>query len=563
VLALHPPGSHSRWTEERGPVTLASTVATAAELVTNGDFESGTFDGWTTTQPSLPFARWRVATASGMGFPTPSPPQGTYDAFNGFATNSPGPEHYTLSQTISIPAATPATLTWQDRLVYNYEGQPRLLEVKVLDPANNAVLATPYTYQAQTGMYVDTGWQAHTADLSSFSGQTVKLVFDETIPQANNGIGQAEFDTISVMTPAATDTTSPVISHTITGTRGDNDWHTTDAHLNWSVTDDDSAITTQTGCDPVDVTTDQQATGYTCMATSSGGTASQTVSIKRDEHAPDVAVTGVSNGARYTLGSIPAAGCNTQDSTSGVANAATPSLTGGPLGAVTVTCAGATDNAGNTANNVSLTYEVSDSAAPSGGVARERSLCPAGTSATVTCVRDAQGRLAMIGTGADEVIVGTDGRDRISPMGGKDTVRGNGGDDLISGGPGDDQLHGGSGHDRLNGNDSNDSVAGNEGADSISGGDGNDRLSGQADPDGLSGGPGHDKISGGDGNDRLHGADGNDGLSGGAGRDLLSAGAGDDRLRGGSEPDRLSCGPGHTTLHAEPNDRVAASCRPG
>jgi hypothetical protein len=391
-------------------LALASPPASAAELVTNGDFETGTFDGWTTTQPSLPFARWRVATASGMGFPRPSPPQGTYDAFNGFATNSPGPEHYTLSQTISIPAATTATLTWQDRLVHNYDGQPRLLEVKVLDPANNAVLATSYTYQAQSGMFVDTGWQPHTADLSAFSGQTVKLVFDETIPQAANGIGQAEFDTISVSTPAA---------------------------------------------------------------------------------------------------------------------------------------------------------EVSDSPAPSGGVARERSLCPAGTSATVTCVRDAEGRLTMIGTGADEVLVGTDGRDRISPMGGKDTVRGNRGDDLISGGPGDDELHGGLGNDRINGNAGNDSLAGNESADSISGGDGNDRLSGQSDPDRLSGGPGHDKISGGDGNDRLRGGDGNDGLSGGAGRDTLSAGAGDDRLRGGSEPDRLSCGRGHNTVHVGANDRVGASCRPG
>jgi hypothetical protein len=165
-----------------------------------------------------------------------------------------------------------------------------------------------------------------------------------------------ELDAISVTTPAATDTTPPVIAPTITGTLGDNGWYTTNAHLSWSVTDAQSA-TSQTGCDAVDVTADQQATSYTCTATSTGGTASETVSIKRDATAPVVSVTGVSNGATYTVGSVPTAGCDTQDSTSGVATAATLSSTGGPFGAVTKTCSGARDNAGNTAS-ASATYSV-------------------------------------------------------------------------------------------------------------------------------------------------------------------------------------------------------------
>jgi hypothetical protein len=153
------------------------------------------------------------------------------------------------------------------------------------------------------------------------------------------------------------DSTAPVIAPTITGTLGDNGWYTTNAHLSWSVTDAQSAITTKTGCDPLDVAADQQATSYTCTATSTGGTASETVSIKRDATAPVVNVTGVSNGATYTVGSVPTAGCDTQDSTSGVATAATLSSTGGPFGAVTKTCSGARDNAGNTAS-ASATYSV-------------------------------------------------------------------------------------------------------------------------------------------------------------------------------------------------------------
>lgn len=79
---------------------------------------------------------------------------------------------------------------------------------------------------------------------------------------------------------------------------------------------------------------------------------------KIDHTPPSVAVTGVSDGATYTIGGVPAAGCATADALSGVDTSATLSTTGGPAGQVTVTCSGATDKAGNTANPVSATYTV-------------------------------------------------------------------------------------------------------------------------------------------------------------------------------------------------------------
>jgi hypothetical protein len=74
-----------------------------------------------------------------------------------------------------------------------------------------------------------------------------------------------------------------------------------------------------------------------------------------------VSVVGVSNGATYTLGAVPAASCSTTDSGSGVAVGATLSVTGGTAnhtGHFTATCSGAVDNAGNHAAPVSVQYDV-------------------------------------------------------------------------------------------------------------------------------------------------------------------------------------------------------------
>lgn len=80
-----------------------------------------------------------------------------------------------------------------------------------------------------------------------------------------------------------------------------------------------------------------------------------------DSTPPLVAVTGVSDGAVYTLGAVPEAGCSTTDAGSGVATEATLSLSGGTalgVGSFTATCSGAVDNAGNVADPVSAGYTV-------------------------------------------------------------------------------------------------------------------------------------------------------------------------------------------------------------
>jgi predicted outer membrane repeat protein len=159
----------------------------------------------------------------------------------------------------------------------------------------------------------------------------------------------------------STDATPPIITPTIAGTLGQNGWYVSNVTLSWSVVDEESNITSTTGCDPVSITSDQPETLYTCTATSTGGTSSASASIKRDATSPVVAVTGVTGGSTYILGAVPKAACSTTDATSDVATNATLNLTGGNtlgVGSFTATCSGAIDNAGNAANPVSVQYNV-------------------------------------------------------------------------------------------------------------------------------------------------------------------------------------------------------------
>lgn len=89
-------------------------------------------------------------------------------------------------------------------------------------------------------------------------------------------------------TPTKWDTTPPVIAATVTGTLGLNNWYTSDVTVSWSVTDPESDVTSQSGCTAVSVTSDTSGLSLTCEAASTGGTASETVTIKRDTVPPTV-----------------------------------------------------------------------------------------------------------------------------------------------------------------------------------------------------------------------------------------------------------------------------------
>lgn len=160
----------------------------------------------------------------------------------------------------------------------------------------------------------------------------------------------------------------------------------------------------------------------------------------------------------------------------------------------------------------------------------------------------------IVADGGNDLVDGGAGNDRIHTGADNDLIQGGAGDDAVFAGPGEDILLGGDGHDALLGESGNDVMFGGAGQDLLAGGTGNDVLSGDDGDDDLLGGDGHDALFGGAGQDRLVGEDNDDQLAGGPGDDQLFGGAGADVLTGGAGSDRLDGSDDNDTLQGDAGD---------
>jgi Ca2+-binding RTX toxin-like protein len=256
--------------------------------------------------------------------------------------------------------------------------------------------------------------------------------------------------------PAGVDYSAPVITPTVAGTTGNNGWYVSDVSVSFDVQDAESAVTSQTGCDPASVASDT-ATTFTCEATSAGGTSTASAVVNRDTTPPTVTCPSPAPVFEiYQLGAWVAAAVT--DATSGPA--ASPPAQGpantNTAGTFTTSVTGS-DRAGNR-TTTSCSYRV---------------VVPTCNGLTAT----------RVGTSLNDTINGTSARDVIVGLGGADTINGLGGDDVICGG---------------------------DGPDTVDGGDGSDWIDGGASPDDLSGGNGNDFLDGGLHNDSLRGGSGTD-----------------------------------------------------
>jgi hypothetical protein len=147
------------------------------------------------------------------------------------------------------------------------------------------------------------------------------------------------------------ETTPPVITPSIAGTLVNKRWYNSDVFVSWSLSDPESPISATTGCDPSSVIADTSGLLLVCSATSAGGTATQSVTIKRDATPPTVTYSG--NAGSYAADQSVSITCSATDATAGIAASNCQSITGPAysfnIGANSFS-ASASDNAGNNAS---------------------------------------------------------------------------------------------------------------------------------------------------------------------------------------------------------------------
>ena len=163
VSAVNGVGEGSQSTE--ASATPTGTGCTAAQLLGNPGFETGTAAPWSTSSG--------VVSSSSS-----EPPRtGNYDAWmDGYGATHTD----TLSQTVTVPSGcTTYKFNWYmhiDTAETSTTTAYDTLKFQVLDSAGN-VLKNEYTY---SNLNANTGYSLHSFDMSAFAGQTITLKFTGT-----------------------------------------------------------------------------------------------------------------------------------------------------------------------------------------------------------------------------------------------------------------------------------------------------------------------------------------------------------------------------------------------
>ncbi len=136
--------------------------------------------------------------------------------------------------------------------------------------------------------------------------RSIKVSLRSSDDDVNNIVN---FDvTYTVANPVVTqptDTSAPTITPKVEGELGTNSWYVGDVTVSWTVTDNESAISSSTGCGQTIISVDTAGTTLKCTATSAGGTSSHEIVIKRDTVAPNAPTASATktDGTAYTSGS--------------------------------------------------------------------------------------------------------------------------------------------------------------------------------------------------------------------------------------------------------------------
>jgi hypothetical protein len=168
-----------------------------------------------------------------------------------------------------------------------------------------------------------------------------------------------------VAPPPPLDSTPPAINATVAGSQGNDGWYVSDVAVSWSVSDGESTVASAAGCSDALVTADTTGQTFSCEASSAGGIAAETITLKKDATPPSVVYSGQQ--AVYTLDQIVNITCSASDAISGLGSTTCAGISGPAylFGLEpNVFSATAVDIAGNSAS-ASVSFSV---AATTGGI---------------------------------------------------------------------------------------------------------------------------------------------------------------------------------------------------
>ncbi len=195
------------------------------------------------------------------------------------------------------------------------------------------------------------------SDVTNTTGCETVTVSEDTTGVTFTCEATSDGGTASESVTVKRDATPPVVTASVSGTMGNNGWYTSNVAVSFNVSEPTSPLST-TGCDAVTVSTDTNGATYTCEASSAGGTASKSVTVKRDATKPMINFAG--NAGTYTVAQSVNIGCSATDSMSGIASSDCPGASGDAytFGVGTTTLnASALDKAGNS-NSATTSFNV-------------------------------------------------------------------------------------------------------------------------------------------------------------------------------------------------------------
>lgn len=203
--------------------------------------------------------------------------------------------------------------TPDEKFAYIANGE---FSVSVVDTLSQAVVGNPIDVGNHPNAIAVTadGKQAYVSNEDSNSVSVIDTARN-MVTATINGMGSPRG--VATRPLPGNPPTLPTVTPVVTGKLGTNGWYVSPTAITWKVTG--TPTPTTSGCKTASVPNTTGKT-YRCTATNSLGSATDSITIKRDTVKPTVTITMPANGATYAFKSTVLASYTCADATSGVAS---------------------------------------------------------------------------------------------------------------------------------------------------------------------------------------------------------------------------------------------------